>query len=51
LAVKINGARTIKLRELVKSVKILVTGTQFQGNSPNNITLKALTIGFDAVEL
>lgn len=46
---KVNGARTIKLRELVKSVKILATGTQFQGNSPNNITLKAQAYGFTPV--
>lgn len=44
----IRGARKIKLRELVKSVKILPTGTQFNGASPNNITLKAVAVGFTA---
>lgn len=44
----IRGARKIKLRELVKSVKILPTGTQFNGASPTNITLKAMAVGFTA---
>lgn len=42
----VRGARKIKLRELVKSVRILPTGTQFNGSSPANITLKALAVGF-----
>lgn len=45
----VRGARKIKLREQVKSVKILPTGTQFNGASPTNITLKALAVGFTPV--
>lgn len=45
----IRGKRTITLKQKVKSVRILATGTQFQGNSPANITLKAIAQNFDAV--
>lgn len=46
---KVNGLRTIKLRENIKSVRILATGTQFHMSTPANIVLKAVPYNFTAV--
>ncbi|MDR2223818.1 MAG: hypothetical protein LBE34_13950 [Flavobacteriaceae bacterium] len=44
----VRGSRFIKIKEKVKSVKIIATGTQFQNATPANITLKATAINFEA---
>lgn len=46
---RVNGLRSIRLRERIKSVRILLTATQFQNNTPSNITLKAMPQNFEAV--
>lgn len=46
---QVNGARTIRLRERIKTVRIQATGTQFQNNTPSTITLKAMPYNFTAV--
>ncbi|QQU02594.1 hypothetical protein [Myroides odoratus] len=46
---QVHGSRTIRLRERINSVRIQATGTQFQGNTPANLTLKAVPYNFTAV--
>ena len=46
---QVNGSRTIRLRERIKSVRIQATATQFQNNTPSTITLKAIPYNFTAV--
>lgn len=46
---QVNGLRTIRLRERIKSVRIQATGTQFQNNTPSTITLKAVANNFEAI--
>lgn len=46
---QVNGSRTVRLRERIKSVRIQATGTQFQNNTPSTITLKAMPYNFTAV--
>lgn len=46
---QVNGSRTIRLRERIRSVRIQATGTQFQNNTPSTITLKAMPQNFTAV--
>ncbi|WP_353119514.1 hypothetical protein [Myroides odoratus] len=46
---QVNGSRTIRLRERIKSVRIQATGTQFQNNTPSTITLKAVANNFEAI--
>lgn len=45
----VRGRRTITLKQKLKAVRIIATGTQFQGDTPPAITLKAMPQQFEAV--